>query len=321
MAALLPRYQRPLSVGAVVSDAVDIFRRRWPTLVTIMLATIVPYFVLFVAGAALGLAAVLAIGTNGLEQTLRSPTTLISLGLGGFVLLVLFVVFQLAAEVAVIRVALAAMRGEQLGVRAALGGGLPRLGSMLGAALLIFIYVLLLALVSLPLLVLSLLGLLTLVALVVWAANPGARRPWLKWFIILTVPFGLVMYYGTRWALYGPAIVGEHVSAAASLRRSAELIRGRWWWTFGALLAVGVITSILQAIPGAILGAIVAIALGASGAGSNANVAGQVVQQAVNLVGWILFGSLAYVGATVLFVYLRNAGAEAAWSGATDALD
>jgi len=306
MNSVLPAYQKRLSLGGVIGDAATIFRQRWRTFVGIMVAAIVPFFILLVVGVILGLFAVLSAGQSDPSQLIRSPATIISLALGALLLAALFALFQLAAQAAAIVVTGRALQGEPSSIGEAFRTGLPRIASMLGAAILIAVLLMLLAAVSIPLLVLSTLGLLTLIALVVWAANPGARRPWLKWFIILTVPFGLPIYFGTRWALYGPAVVLERVGPSASLRLSAELTAGRWWWVFLILVAVGIITSILQAIPGAVLGAIVAIALRTSVSGTSADTTAQIVNSAVSLVGWVLFGAFAYVGTTVLFALLHS---------------
>ncbi|MBV9356376.1 MAG: hypothetical protein JO023_12710, partial [Chloroflexi bacterium] len=101
-------------------------------------------------------------------------------------------------------------------------------------------------------------------------------------------------------------VVLDRVGPSASLRLSAELTAGRWWWVFLILVAVGIITSILQAIPGAVLGAIVAIALRTSVSGTSADTTAQIVNSAVSLVGWVLFGAFAYVGTTVLFALLHS---------------
>jgi hypothetical protein len=306
MNSVVPAYPKPLSLGGVIGDAANIFRQRWSTFVGIMVAAIVPFFILFVIGLLLGLFAVLSAGQQDPNQLIRSPGALTSIALGSILLGLLFALFQLAAQAAAIVVTGRALLSQPSSIGEAFRAGLPRIASMLGAAILIAVLLVLLAVVSIPLLVLCTLGLFTLIALAVWAANPGARRPWLKWFIILTVPFGLPIYFGTRWALYGPAIVLEHVGPSASLRRSAELTAGRWWWVFAILVAIGIITSILQAIPGAIVGAIVAIALRTSESGTSADAAGQIVNSAVSLIGWVLFGAFAYVGTTVLFASLHS---------------
>lgn len=63
-----------------------------------------------------------------------------------------------------------------------------------------------------------------------------------------TVPFvvpGLI--FAVRSALVPQAVVLEGAGGAGALRRSWALVRGSWWWTFGALLTVEVIVSVASA--------------------------------------------------------------------------
>jgi hypothetical protein len=310
MLPLLPRYQRPLTFGGVLDEAFRLFRQRWLTLVGILLVTIIPYAVLF---AILGGVGLLAAGPNAaaFNRAASDPAALGALVVAavgvGLLVGLLFAVCALASDAAGILVIDAAMRGEQRPALAALRAGLPRVPALFGSAVLLFLAVVGLAIVATPLLVISFFGLITLICLAVWAANPGARRPWLKWLMILTTPYGLVIYYGTRWALYGRAIVLERAGPVAALRRSAELVSGHWFHAWGALVALGIITGILQLIPGALIAGLVSIALfGARTTGGTAGTVLQVINQAGNLVGWVLFGGLAFAGATVLFHDLRN---------------
>jgi hypothetical protein len=60
---------------------------------------------------------------------------------------------------------------------------------------------------------------------------------------VLLVP--LAIWLGVRWVLHAQTVELEHCSAAAGLRRSAELVRGRWLRVaslvgLGALLSIGV---------------------------------------------------------------------------------
>ena len=81
--------------------------------------------------------------------------------------------------------------------------------------------------------------------------RPGARPPVIQMqrralprtaalvaasVVAVTVPLaaaGLLILPGlwlmTRWSLFAPAIVHEHLGVAASLRRSTELVRGAFW--------------------------------------------------------------------------------------------
>jgi membrane-anchored glycerophosphoryl diester phosphodiesterase (GDPDase) len=88
--------------------------------------------------------------------------------------------------------------------------------------------------------------LIAIIGLLFWWLRPTSRnKRWLKWLIILTTPFGLPTYYGTRWGLYVPAAVLEHRGPIAALRRSGQ-VSDRHWFRVGATLAVaGLIVYVL----------------------------------------------------------------------------
>ena len=65
---------------------------------------------------------------------------------------------------------------------------------------------------------------------------------------VLGVPFAIGRY--VRWSLFAEACALEDRTARDSLRRSAELVRGRWWRTFGFSALVIVLT----ALSGPVLG-------------------------------------------------------------------
>jgi hypothetical protein len=68
--------------------------------------------------------------------------------------------------------------------------------------------------------------------------------------------FALVIpgvWLGVRWYFGAQAAVVDGLGPADALRRSAVVVRTRWWRTFGVLLAFGVVTGVLGAVAGAIL--------------------------------------------------------------------
>jgi hypothetical protein len=310
-APLSARYRRPLTFGAVLDETVQLFRRRWLTLLAIQLATLVPYVLVLALFGGLGFLALSNNSAAVAQAAATNPAALASvvataLG-GGLVLALLLVVCQLVAHAAGVLTIDAAMRADERSAGSALGSALPRLWALLGAGLLIFLRVLGLTILSLPLMLLSPLLPLTLVALIVWAASPSARRPWLEWFIILTTPFGLVVYYVIRWSLYVAPVMLEQLGPLGGVRRSAELVSGRWFRTCGVLVVVGLIATILQAIPSAIIGLVLGIVLvGSRQPDLGTNVVVQVVNNAVGLIGWVLFGGLVFAGTTLLYHDLRN---------------
>jgi hypothetical protein len=74
------------------------------------------------------------------------------------------------------------------------------------------------------------------VARILWAATPRTLALVVASAVAVTLPLaatGLLVLPGlwllTRWSLFAPAIVHERLAPMASLRRSAELVRGAFW--------------------------------------------------------------------------------------------
>jgi hypothetical protein len=102
-----------------------------------------------------------------------------------------------------------------------------------------------------------------------------------------------------RWAFAAQAAVIDGLSPVAALGRSAELVKGRWWRTFGMLLASWLVFALIGSLLAAILTAIENGAI---------YVAGLIVVEA-----WVL--SLTGIFGTLLFYDLR-ARSELPWQGA-----
>lgn len=60
----------------------------------------------------------------------------------------------------------------------------------------------------------------------------------LGWFALVAA----AIFFVVRWSLAIPVVMAEGRGATAALRRSAELIRGSWWRTFGVYVLVFLIT-------------------------------------------------------------------------------
>ena len=56
---------------------------------------------------------------------------------------------------------------------------------------------------------------------------------------VVGIPFAI--YRFTRWSLFAEACMLDNLSASESLQRSSELVRGRWWRTFGFTVLVDAI--------------------------------------------------------------------------------
>jgi hypothetical protein len=237
---------------------------------------------------------------------------------GGIGLLagLVFGVCLLLAEGAVVVIVDGFARGERRSIGRAIGDALRVALPLLGAAVLAWLGLAGLALLSVPLLVLwvipGLFGLVPAVALLAWLLSPGARQPFLKWLILLTSPFGLPTYYGIRWSLYPQAVVLEGAGPRQALQRSSGLIRGSWLRVFGITAVIGMITWVLQAVPSfivSLIGLVIAFSRAASGglqSFEQTNRSLQLLTNAASLVGWILFGALVFIGLTLVFLDQRN---------------
>jgi hypothetical protein len=286
----------PRSLADILDETIRVYRRGYLIFIGAMAMLLVPLAILMVPAIAAGVAAF----AGGDEP---EPSAIVALIGIGTVIILAFIVGIILSGGAATQITSDILTGIPPSVGHGYRVALSRLGSLLGASILLALAMLGIVIVTFPLLFLFVIGWLTVpIGLIVWFANPSARAPWLKWLIILTCPFGLALYYGYRWSLFAQAIVLEGYSASAALRRSTWLVQGHWWHVFLTLFLVGLMVSVLQAIPQAIFTAIgTAIAAG----GDSAQVVGQVVSQLGNVLGWIVFGAVNYITMTLLYLDLR----------------
>jgi hypothetical protein len=59
---------------------------------------------------------------------------------------------------------------------------------------------------------------------------------------VVGIPFAIHRFI--RWSLFAQACMLDNLSARESLRRSSELVKGRWWRTFGFTVPVDVFTAL-----------------------------------------------------------------------------
>ena len=74
-------------------------------------------------------------------------------------------------------------------------------------------------------------------------------------FLLLLLPG---IWLAVRWSVAAPALLAEDIGPVAALGRSFKLVGGRWWATFGALVAMTILVSILQLIVGMLIGLVFA---------------------------------------------------------------
>ncbi len=63
---------------------------------------------------------------------------------------------------------------------------------------------------------------------------------------IIGIPFAI--YFGIRWGFYGQAVLIEGTSATNALKRSRELVRGTWWRIFGIMLAIFLLSFMIEIV-------------------------------------------------------------------------
>ena len=310
-APLLPRYRRPLSFGGVLDETFWVYRTAWPKLMAVTGLAALP-------GA---LAIVLLTGqtyllsVNNLASLEEDPEAMARLftgiGLGALLAVLVYGLGALIGQGGVTAMTGGLVRGQTPSVAAALGAAFRKLLIVLASGIVLVLGILGLYLVSLPLLIVGLGGLLgglvMLIGLAVWVNRPPERRGnGLKWLIILACPFGLALFYGVRWSLAIPAIFLENAGPVAALKRSGNLVQGRWFVVFGVWLVLGVVVFILQSIPAALIGLAGTLIGASAGDPEGAGLAVGIAQNAASIAGSILFGSLSFIAATIMFVDARN---------------
>lgn len=104
----------------------------------------------------------------------------------------------------------------------------------------------------------------------------AGRRFWplarlqLVYAVLLTLAFvALILpgvYLSVAWAVAVPVLLFEGTGARAALSRSMELLRGRWWPTFGLLAIVSVVAAITGQVITLIVSAVLPAGNGLAGA-------------------------------------------------------
>jgi hypothetical protein len=69
-------------------------------------------------------------------------------------------------------------------------------------------------------------------------------------FVLLVIPglavFCAAVYLGVRWSLVVAAMMAEDIGPIRGLGRSWNLVSGSWWRTFGILLIVGILQTVIS---------------------------------------------------------------------------
>ena len=115
-------------------------------------------------------------------------------------------------------------------------------------------------------------------------------------FLLLVIPG---IYLAIRWVVASVTVILEDRGPTASLGRSAELVRGRWWPVFGVMI----LGLIIQFVIGAIVGAIFGAAIFASDDPTSAGVLA--VSAVIDLLIGIFLQPFVAVLVTVIYFDLR----------------
>ena len=311
--ALQPRYRRVLGVGSLLDESVRLFREHWRTFAIISAASLLPFGILTV-GVTVGIAAVGSTITSqpGLVTSLRELGTaqLVYGTAGAFVLFGLVgLLDSLLWTAALTRTTDAYLHAEQPSVRGVYGVALRRLLVLVGGSVLLIVGAVVFTLAGTVLFVVTGFGLvgslIALVGVVIWWRKPGARKPWLKWLIVLCAPFGLPTYMLVRWSMFVPSAVVEGHGPIAAMQRSSELVRGEWFRVATVLGVASLIVAVLVSAPAYLVAiplGVINLARGSFGT----NLLEVAVRNAVSIVCQILFASIGTIAYTLLFIDLRN---------------
>ncbi len=203
---------RPLSVGEILDVAIKICIAHWRTLLQTVLIVVVPMQILSTLLTADFTASSFDFSATE-TQTPQETFDEFNQYLGGFVLsTILQVCAVLLASAACFRAIALSYLGEQVDWRSSLGYAFRRAPSLLWVMLLYGLAVIL-------------------------------------GFILFIVP-GVWVYIALAFAM--PVLLSEGLRGRAALRRSRELVKGRWWRTFGVIalgfLLAGITSSIVQGL-------------------------------------------------------------------------
>jgi hypothetical protein len=311
---LQPRYRRVLSFGDVLDESIRLFRQHW---VTYALVSAVSLLAPGLIGIWLSASGVVRSGYSLADiQTGRlvpAAATTPQLGPAQVAALVgagiLSALFYFVWSAAVTATTDTYLRGGEPTLSRIYRRALRRAVAVFVGSLLVTLAISLLGAVATVLLVITLfgglVGIVPTIGLIVWWLNPGARKGWLKWLIILCAPFGLALYFGVRWSMFVAAIVLERLGPVAALRRSSELVNKQDFRVLAILTVSSLIVGVLLYAPAALIEIPLMLSSAARGV-VGLDPAGAAISNAVTVVLRILFQSVGAIVYTLMFVDLRN---------------
>ncbi|MFC9625655.1 glycerophosphoryl diester phosphodiesterase membrane domain-containing protein [Streptomyces sp. NPDC056930] len=243
---------RPLGVGEILDGAVSTMRAHWRTVlgITLTVSVIAQIAITLVQRYLLPEPAVIDPNATGSEALRQSADSAQSALVNSVPSLLIIMIATLITTSVLTVVISRSVLGRPVTLSDAWAEARPRLAQLLGLTLL-------LALISAAIMTVGLLpGML-----VGSAAGAGLV------VIGLMAAFVVVIWLMVRFCLASPALMLERQSITTSMRRSAKLVRGAWWRTFGVLALTGLLTVIVSVII-AIPFSVIAMAVDGGGVGS-----------------------------------------------------
>ncbi|MET8744521.1 MULTISPECIES: glycerophosphoryl diester phosphodiesterase membrane domain-containing protein [unclassified Streptomyces] len=243
---------RPLGVGEILDGAVSTMRAHWRTVlgITLAVSVVAQIAIILVERFLLPEPPRIdpnATGSEALRQATESAQSALFSSLPS--LLITMIATLITTSVLTVVISRSVL-GRSVTLSEAWTEARPRLPHLLGLTLL-------LALISSAVLTVGLLPGMLLGS----AAGAGLA------LLGFMVAFVVVIWLMVRFCLASPALMLERQSITTSMRRSAKLVRGAWWRTFGILALTGLLTLIVAVIVTIPFG-VIAVAVDGDGIGS-----------------------------------------------------
>ncbi|GAA3756028.1 glycerophosphoryl diester phosphodiesterase membrane domain-containing protein [Streptomyces tremellae] len=241
---------RPLGLGEILDGSVSVLRRHWRTVlgVTVGVAVVTRTCDILLERLLASAPAEIdpsASPTEALDQLGDALQSTLVTSLISIVITLIGTLFSTAVLTVVVS---RSVLGRPVAFQDAWHEARPRLPQLLGLTLL------------LPLLGAAIVA-VALVPGLASRTDAGFATTTLLCFAALPV----VLWLMIRFSLASPALMLERQGVIASMRRSAKLVRGAWWRTFGVLLLTGVLTLLVSLIVAVPFSLVATVADGGSG--------------------------------------------------------
>ena len=309
---LEPRYRRVLAFGEVLDESISLYRRHWLRFAWVSAIWLLPSGLVMVWVSTVGLLQTFTaltqvqVGRNLPGTTAQQLAS--SLALLG-ITEVVWVLFWLGYITSILVMTDAYIHGTESSLALVFGRTLRAYVHTLVGGLLFALSFVVLALVATLILVVPfvdvLLVLAALVGGVLWWTRTVPRTTWLKWLIIIGMPWGLPTYFSIVWSLFLVATTVERRGPIDSMRRSAELVHGQWLRVFGIVTLAWTIVAVLQLAPSALIQLPLMVSSLTRGQVMQ-GAAEQAASMGVGVLSQVFFGSVAPIAFTLVFIDLRN---------------